>query len=147
MKIEEIKSKLSNLTLDSKRNFGIMPVQHMVEHLTITVKISSNRISYPKFEPTEKQLAQKEALLNTNLEFPKGVKAPGIGDNLMPLKHPNLSVAKENLIKSLEEYQDYFKENQNAKTIHPRFGPMTFLEWELFHPKHFQHHFEQFNIW
>ena len=143
----ELKQKLAMLNEDTEASFGIMTPQHMVEHLTVTVKLSSGRISYPAFTPSEKQLGYKEALLNTDLEFPKGIKAPGLGDQLMPLKYENLEQAKEGLIKSLEEYDSFFKENPTAQTTHPRFGFLTFEEWELFHPKHFKHHFSQFNIW
>ncbi|MBN3582558.1 DUF1569 domain-containing protein [Algoriphagus aestuarii] len=147
MNIEVLKQKLERLTKNTKPAFGIMTAQHMVEHLTVTVKLSTGRISYPPFIPSEKQLSQKEALLHTELEFPKGIKAPGLGDNLMPLKFEALEEAKEALLKSLKEYDRYFKENSTAQTIHPRFGLLTFEEWELFHPKHFKHHFSQFNIW
>ena len=143
----ELKQKLAMLNEDTEASFGIMTPQHMVEHLTVTVKLSSGRISYPAFTPSEKLLGYKEALLNTDLEFPKGIKAPGLGDQLMPLKYENLEQAKEGLIKSLEEYDSFFKENPTAQTTHPRFGLLTFEEWELFHPKHFKHHFSQFNIW
>jgi oxepin-CoA hydrolase/3-oxo-5,6-dehydrosuberyl-CoA semialdehyde dehydrogenase len=147
MNIKDFEQKLTNLNEAKEPEFGVMSAQHMVEHLTITVKLSSGRIAYPPFNPTEKQLAQKEALLFTEFEFPTGIKAPGLGNNLMPLKYETLSEAKSKLIKSLEEYDAYFKENPDARTIHPRFGLLTHKEWEQFHPKHFKHHFSQFNIW
>ncbi|MEN2284300.1 hypothetical protein AAGF08_19305 [Algoriphagus sp. SE2] len=147
MNSSEINQKLKRLNEETQAKFGIMSPQHMVEHLTITVKLSSGRISYPPFSPNEKQLAQKETLIYTEIEFPKGIKAPGLGDNLMPLKNKTLDQAKEQLINSLNAYEEYFKENPDARTIHPRFGLLTFKEWELFHPKHFKHHFSQFNIW
>ena len=65
----------------------------------------------------------------------------------MPLKNKTLDQAKEQLINSLNAYEEYFKENPDARTIHPSFGLLTFKEWELFHPKHFNHHFSQFIIW
>lgn len=147
MNISELEQKLIRLNEGTQAAFGVMSPQHMVEHLTITVKLSSGRISYPPFTPNEKQLTQKEALIYTDLEFPKGIKAPGLGDNLMPLKNKTLDLAKEQLLTSLNAYEGYFKEYPDAKTIHPRFGLLTFHEWELFHPKHFKHHFSQFNIW
>lgn len=147
MDIQDLEQKLKSLNENTAAEFGIMTAQHMVEHLTITVKLSNGRIAYPPFVPSEKQLAQKEALIYTGLEFPRGIKAPGLGDNLMPLKYENLDQAKEQLIKSLKSFEEYFKENPDGKTTHPRFGLLTQKEWELFHPKHFKHHFSQFNIW
>jgi hypothetical protein len=148
MEIEKIKEQLQALAADTPASFGVMTPQHMVEHLTVTVKISYNRIKIPEFEPSEKQKSQKIALLDTPLDFPKGMLAPGIkAGELMPLKNDNLCEAKEQLLNSLANYHTYFTNNPTATTVHPRFGPLTYGEWEKFHPKHFKHHFEQFGIW
>lgn len=138
--------RLENLSENSVKGFGIMTPQHMVEHLILTVKLSYGRIKIPEFEPNEKQLSQKQALLYSEITFPKGVRAPGLGDQLLDLRFPNLETAKEELLKSLDDYASFFEENSTSKTMHPRFGRLNFEEWELFHEKHFNHHFEQFGI-
>lgn len=143
-----IEQNLSSLKEESKAEFGIMTAQHMIEHLTITLKLASGRIAYPPFTPSKQQLEWKKALLNTPMEFPKGIKAPGIKEQeLMPLKYSSLEESKEQLIKAVKEYNSFFKENPDALTNHPRFGMMNYIEWELFHPKHFKHHLGQFNCW
>jgi hypothetical protein len=148
METEKIKTQLEKLTADTPASFGIMTPQHMLEHLTLTVKISYDRIRVPDFEPSEELKLQKTALLDTEMEFPKGLKAPGMkGVELLPLKNANLSEAKEQLLSSIEAYHTYFASNPNATTVHPRFGKLTFAEWERFHTKHFKHHFGQFGIW
>ncbi len=146
MNFQEIKTRLENLQTDSKPLFGIMTAQHMLEHLTVTLKLSSGRIKLPEFEPTEKQLQQKYFLLETEMEFPKGIKAPGDTGTLPELRAPNLSTAKEKLIQSIEEYKTIFNEFPNLKTVHPRFGSLTKEEWEKFHSKHFKHHLLQFGV-
>lgn len=145
METEEIKKKIALLQENAKPTFGLMSPQHMVEHLTITFKLSTGRIKIPDFEPTEKQLAQKEALLNTPIDFPKGIKAPGLPSTLMPLKHKNLEEARNQLIQSIEEYEAFFKSEDKA-TLHPRFGKMTFDDWNKFHAKHVTHHLSQFEL-
>ncbi len=144
--MEDITSRLENLTEQTERTFGIMSPQHMVEHLILTIKLSYGRIKLPEFEPNEKRLMQKHALIYTDLEFPKGVRAPGIGENLLDLKFPDLTTAKSELLKSINEYHDFFEKSPNEQTIHPRFGKLTFAEWELFHKKHFEHHLGQFGV-
>jgi oxepin-CoA hydrolase/3-oxo-5,6-dehydrosuberyl-CoA semialdehyde dehydrogenase len=144
--MQNIQSSLENLIEQSERKFGIMSPQHMVEHLILTVKLSYGRIKLPEFEPTEKQLKQKHALIHTDLEFPKGVKAPGLGENLLDLKFPDLNSAKSELVKSINDYLVFFGNNPNELTIHLRFGKLTFSEWELFHEKHFEHHLGQFGV-
>lgn len=146
MEKDTIKTRINTLSENTKGDFGIMTPQHMIEHLTITVKLSYGRIKLPDFEPSEKQLAQKNALLNTAMNFPKGVLAPGIGDNLLDLKYADLDTAKVELLKSIDEYNNHFTSFPEEKTIHPRFGKLNHEEWERFHQKHFDHHLSQFGL-
>lgn len=146
MERESIESRIEGLTKDALAKFGIMTPQHMVEHLTLTVKISYGRIKLPEFEPTEKQLAQKQALIYSDIEFPKGIKAPVIGERLLELRYQNLEIAKAELLKSIDSYNQHFAEFGDDQTIHPRFGKLNHDEWERFHRKHFQHHLSQFGI-
>jgi len=141
-----IGSRLKKLTEASQREFGIMTPQHMVEHLILTIKLSYGRIKIPEFEPNEKQLLQKQALIHSDISFPRGIRAPGLGEELLALRFPDLETSKLQLLKSLEEYDSFFESNPEAKPIHPRFGKLTHQEWELFHKKHFEHHFVQFGI-
>ena len=141
---EILLQRLQNLTLQSEAKFGILTPQHMVEHLIITVKLSSGRIPIPSFEPNEKQLARKQALLFTDMPFPQGIKAPGLPDTLLELRYPDLETAKTELIKSYDAYHLLFQENPTLLTPHPGFGLLNYKEWELFNAKHMDHHLGQF---
>jgi oxepin-CoA hydrolase/3-oxo-5,6-dehydrosuberyl-CoA semialdehyde dehydrogenase len=116
----------------------------MVEHLTLTLKLSAGKISIPEIVPNEKQLAQKQALLFTDIPFPQGIKAPGLPETLLELRFPDLATAKSALIASWEAYHLAFKENPALLTPHPRFGLLNNEEWERFHAKHMDHHLGQF---
>ena len=147
MESTTIEERLKKLKADTPAQFGIMSPQHMVEHLTVTVKIAYNRIQIPDFEPSEKQKSQKLALLETNMDFPKGVIAPGMkAGDLLPLRSSNLAEAKQQLIASITAYNTFFESYPDTTTVHPRFGMLNYKEWEKFHPKHFEHHFKQFGI-
>ncbi|RIW16972.1 DUF1569 domain-containing protein [Algoriphagus lacus] len=146
MEKETIERRIDKLKESTPANFGIMTPQHMIEHLTITVRISYGKIKLNDFEPNEKQLAQKHALIYTDIEFPKGIKAPGLEENLLALRYPNLETAKSELLKSIEDYNFHFTQEPNDKTTHPRFGKLTHEEWERFHRKHFDHHLSQFEL-
>jgi hypothetical protein len=141
-----IELRILGLASNTPAKFGIMTPQHMVEHLTLTVKISYGRIKLPEFVPSEKQLAQKQILIYTEIEFPIGLKAPGIGDQLLDLRYQNLETAKTELLKSIDDYNLHFAEFHLDETIHPRFGKLNYEEWEKFHDKHFQHHLAQFGL-
>ena len=148
MDAKQIEKELKNLGNDTPSLFGIMTPQHMVEHLTVTVKISYNRIKIPEFELSEKQKFQKSALLDSPMEFPVGVKAPGLKhEELMPLRSSNLEEAKQQLISSLVAYNSFFELDPNATTVHPRFGLLKYEVWQRFHPKHFKHKLKQCECW
>lgn len=141
---ETLLQRIQHLSVTTEAQFGILTPQHMVEHLILTVKMSAGRIPIPEFVPNERQLAQKKALLFTDLPFPKGIKGPGLPDTLLDLRFPDLETAKAELIKSWDAYQLLFKENPNKQTLHPGFGLLNFDEWERFHAKHNDHHLSQF---
>lgn len=144
MTTEQLLQRLQKLTLQSEAKFGILTPQHMVEHLILTVKLSSGRIPIPEIVPNENQLAQKQALLFSDIPFPQGIKAPGLPDSLLELRLPDLETAKSALIASWEAYHLAFKENPALLTPHPRFGLLNFEEWQRFHAKHLDHHLGQF---
>jgi oxepin-CoA hydrolase/3-oxo-5,6-dehydrosuberyl-CoA semialdehyde dehydrogenase len=141
---QEIQNSLENLSEGSNQLFGKMTPQHMVEHLIITFKLSSGRVNIPEFEPNEKQLEYKRLLLRTDMEFPKGVRAPGLPAELLPLRFDSLHTAKEKLIQAMEEFENTFSEAPDLMTLHPRFGKLTYTEWKVFHDKHLSHHLGQF---
>lgn len=138
--------RLKDLTSQTEPKFGQMTAQHMVEHLALTLKLSYGKVKIPEFEVQEKHLQQKFLLLRTEMEFPRGVRIPGTSGELTDLRYPDFETATGELIKSFEVYSEYFKNNPHSKTWHPRFGPLDFEEWEIFHAKHIQHHFSQFGI-
>lgn len=142
----EIEQILSKLNEKSLRLFGLMTPQHMLEHLIITYKLSSGKVQIPEFVPSEKQLGYKHLLLETDMEFPKGIRAPGIPEDLMPLRLDSLQTAKEKFILSIDEFEKIFSENPDLMTFHPRFGKLNYREWKIFHGKHVKHHLGQFEV-
>jgi hypothetical protein len=143
---EILQERLALLTPAADARFGSMTAQHMLEHLILTLKLSSGRIPMEDFVPNEKQLAQKQALLYTDIPFPQGIKVPGIPDTLMELRFPDLATAKTALLASWDAYQALFQQEPSKTTIHPRFGPLNHDDWEKFHAKHMDHHLGQFGV-
>lgn len=146
MQTEKLKSKLDLLTKDEPALFGIMTPQHMVEHLIITFKLSQGKITLLEKEPSTRSLQAKQAILYGDMDLPRGIKAPGIGDQLLKLKYGSIEESKDQLLKALKNYHSYYAENKQAKHYHPAFGKLSYEEWSAFHQKHFKHHFGQFGI-
>ncbi|SMD43038.1 Protein of unknown function [Aquiflexum balticum DSM 16537] len=143
----QLQDSLTILKSDSKPLFGKMTAQHMVEHLTITLKLSIGKIKYPTFTPSERALIAKNNLLFTELEMGKGMTPPNDTGELYPLKYPDLEKAKTAFLQAWDEYIAYYEKNEGASEVHPRFGHLNKDEWSRFHFKHFMHHFKQFGVW
>jgi oxepin-CoA hydrolase/3-oxo-5,6-dehydrosuberyl-CoA semialdehyde dehydrogenase len=143
----QIQRSLEMLQDDAKPLFGKMTAQHMVEHLTITLKLSIGKIKYPPFTPSDGALKAKNNLLFTELEMGMGMTPPNDTGELYPLKYPNLEKAKEALLQAWDEFIAYYEKNDAVSQVHPRFGYLNKDEWDRFHFKHTMHHFKQFGIW
>lgn len=135
-----------NLKDDSKPKWGKMSLQHAIEHLSDSLLISNgkNPLKMPEI-PTQTFDHLRKFLLGKN-QFPQGFISPLIGDDLPDLRNENLENAKNELVKEIENYMIFWSENPNAKFYNPTFGILNFKEWELFHNKHFRHHFNQFGL-
>lgn len=144
---DQIQYALKMLKADTKPLFGKMTAQHMIEHLTITLKLSIGKIKYPPFNPSERALKAKQNLLFTELEMGMGMTPPNDTGELYPLKYPNLEKAKEALLQAWDEFIAYYEKNDGASQVHPRFGHLNKDEWGRFHFKHMMHHYKQFGIW
>ncbi|MHC8948982.1 DUF1569 domain-containing protein [Sphingobacterium hungaricum] len=141
-----LNEKLAGLHADTAPNFGRMTAQHMLEHLSATVLFSNGKLKAKLYIPEEKAESMKQYLVYTDNEFPMGIKAPMLNDELPPLRFPDLETVKERLILELERFKFFFDENPDAKTMHPTLGELTYDEWKIVHDKHFAHHFKQFGL-
>lgn len=142
--IDKIKF-LVNLRPDTKQLWGKMTAQHMVEHLILAVRTSNGKLNIGCFNPPEKIPTLKRFLMSGR-PLPKEFINPLIGEGLLPLEYENLEEAKLVLEKELEDYYKYFEEHPDASLVNPTFGELNKNEWDVFHEKHFTHHFGQFGI-
>ena len=138
-------SFLENLQPETKQLWGKMSAQHMVEHLILAVRTGNGKLNLGCFNPPEKLPTLKRFLLSGR-PLPKEFINPIIGENLMPLEYENLDEAKKVLMQEVDDYYKYFEDNPDAVLLNPTFGELNKEEWEVFHTKHFTHHFGQFGI-
>ena len=136
---------LEILTQETKQLWGKMSAQHMVEHLILTVRTSNAKLNVGCFNSPEKWPTLKKFLLS-NRALPKDFLNPIIGADLLPLECNNFEDAVKKLSKEIDDYYNYFESNPDAVLLNPTFGELNKAEWEVFHNKHFKHHFEQFGI-
>ncbi|MCK9210692.1 MAG: hypothetical protein M0P61_07665 [Ignavibacteriaceae bacterium] len=136
---------LTNLHGDTKQLWGKMSAQHMIEHLILTVRISNGKLKIECFNPPEK-IPMLKRFLMSGRPLPKGFINPLIGEGLIPFEYENLEEAKLALEKELQNYYKYFEDHPDASLVNPTFGELNKNEWDVFHEKHFTHHFGQFGI-
>ena len=138
--------KLAHLDVNAVPLFGKMTAQHMVEHICGGVIFSNGKLPQKLYYPPEKAAIIKNIFIYTDAGFPKDFKAPMLGDDLPKLIFPDLQTAINRLSKQLDNFHEYFKQNENIKPIHPVMGELDYKEWTIFHNKHFTHHFKQFSL-
>jgi hypothetical protein len=140
-------SLVSSLPSNMKGNWGKMNAQQMVEHVTAFFKVSSGKIKFPVVTP-EEHLPKYKAFLLSDKEFRENTKAPAtvLGDEPLPLRNATMEEALVGLEKSINEFIDYFKNDETQLLAHPVFGELNFNEWVLLHYKHVLHHAKQFGI-
>jgi oxepin-CoA hydrolase / 3-oxo-5,6-dehydrosuberyl-CoA semialdehyde dehydrogenase len=143
--LSEIIQHVDKLTKDTKPLWGKMTAQHMIEHLIFALRISNGKLTVGCFIPEERWSTVGKILMSER-PLPKNFINPIIGENLIPLEFVNLAESKNNLRKEFEDFLRYFIEHPDATFLNPTFGQLNKAEWEMFHKKHFTHHFGQFGL-
>ncbi|MEM8526475.1 MAG: phenylacetic acid degradation bifunctional protein PaaZ [Bacteroidota bacterium] len=144
--IEKVEELLLGLTEETKPEWGIMSPQHMVEHLEYFNQVALGRIACELITPTERLEKYLDSLYNYR-RMPKNHQLAVLKKGKREdLRFDSLEEAKVALIKSLEEVKEKYKTDPNFMAFNPTFGDLNAYEWKLYCQKHFQHHFEQFNL-
>jgi len=144
---QTIENYLNKLTDASKPLWGTMSPQHMVEHLEYATRISSGEIQDFEFSTPEKIMEKVYNTLYNYKPMPRNFEAPkALTEELKSLKHNNLETAKQKLYEAYNDFENYFKEHPDATLKNIVFGNLNRYEWNLFHRKHYNHHFEQFGL-
>lgn len=143
--LKMVPTYLEKLTEETKPKWGKMSPQHVLEHMGNTLVIASSNKELPVVTPADKIPAYLE-FLKTDKPFTHNIPNPFVGTEPPALRFPDLATAKTKLLAALENFHKFFRENPEATSVHPFFGPLNYEQWQLFQRKHFRHHFEQFGL-
>jgi len=142
-----LNQKLDILQADTKPRWGIMTVQHMIEHLEFSLNVAKGDIQDFEIATPEEHLDKVQETLYNYEKMPKNYNMPLMKtDGLENLRHPDLDTAKNAFLQAYEDFHNFFKTHPDATTKNPVFGELTYFEWKLLNRKHFHHHFEQFGV-
>ena len=138
-------SLLKKLNGNENGKWGKMNAQQMVEHVSGFFKVSTEKIHFDLTTPPEHLPKYKEFLLSDK-EFKENTKAPVLPEEPLPLKYSTMQEAMDDLIKSINDFFEFFKNDPAKTTLHPAFGELNFNEWVQLHHKHVTHHLKQFGL-
>src|SRR5690554_166928 len=143
---QDIKNRIEKLSPLTKRKFGKMTPQHIMEHLTFSLMFSNGKMPQELVVSTESAEKTKIHFIKQDNDFEPGFKTPMLGNEPPQYVFKDLEEAKDNLLNSIGEFQNFFKNNPTEKPINPIMGPLNKEEWIILHNKHFKHHFYQYGI-
>lgn len=147
-KKDKIQKIINGLTDNTQPLWGKMTAQQMLEHLEETLLYSMGKPEVQTCYTPEEQLEKFQDSLYTFRKMPKDYPAPFLPEDgsLPALKYKNLDASKTAFMTAVQEFLVYYREHPQAEHLHFVFGKLNKEMMELFHRKHFTHHFEQFGL-
>ena len=134
-KIEATVSQLlQSASADTERKWGTMDAQQMVEHLSLSIKAALKGVN-PDIEPTP-----HKGFLYTEDEIQQGIKGLPAREH----HYASIDEAIPSLVEAVNRF--YAAPRDMVMSSHPRFGPMSWQDWNLMQRKHIYHHFKQFGL-
>ncbi len=143
---QTIRQYVSALEAETKPKWGSMSPQHMLEHLENSLQIATEKFGV-EIETPENILEKVHDSLYNHRPMPRNYDAPRqMQDEINSLSHQDFDTARQKFIEAYDSYETFFEENPSITTKNVVFGELTKFEWDLFHTKHMNHHFEQFGL-
>lgn len=142
--LETILVNLENLTPETEALWGSMSAQRMVEHLSDSLKMAVGQTVFPLEVPEDRIPRMKEFLLSDKV-MAKNSEVP-FAKKDQELRCADLELAIDELAENWVEFEEYFSEDEQRRTLHPYYGNLNFDEWNRLHAKHFTHHLQQFGL-
>ncbi len=143
---EKLFASIDKFKEGAKPLFGVMTPQHVLEHLIMSLHLSTGKKQIEFKGQQEIADKIKATLIYTNTELPQGIKNPLLTDELSPLKYNSLEVAKQELKNELNYFYNFRQNNPTFMAVHPRMNNLNLEEWTIIHSKHFSHHFKQYGL-
>ena len=141
---KDVMELLSKLNSDSSPEFGLMTAQHMVEHLSWTLKSCTKRVGEVEKPPTKGQVGfQKFIERGAIFQYRPSDKTK---EDLPDLKLKDLKSAIEQVKVAIERFYAHYEANPTFKCYNKFFGELDFDQLELFNYNHYRYHLGQFGL-
>ena len=135
----EITSRVRSLSVSSTRRWGSMGVADMLQHLSLSARMTLGELPVPSSNKRAFQVFPLKHLILYVLPFPKGAPTA-------PELKPGVAASFEEERAALLELLARIGTGPSEGTgpAHPLFGPLTRREWGVVTYKHTDHHLKQF---
>lgn len=141
---QEVPILLAKLTEDQVPAFGLMTPQHMIEHLTGSIKYSIKRHGEPDPTLAEKQVGFKRFIENGAVL--KHRPSDKTAADLPPYKYESLAEAIPQIPVAIDRFYTHFEAQPDFISYNVFMGELNFEDLELFHYQHVRYHLWQFGL-
>ena len=145
VQLKDILELMDQLEHSSQPNWGSMSAQRMVEHLTDTLDLSMGNIKDIHQEISPEKVERAKGFLLSEHPMPKNFEA-SFAPSDARTRNESLELALDEFALKWIEFEYFFNENPQTKTLHPNFGKLDKILWQKLNAKHIKHHFEQFEL-
>lgn len=135
----EIDRRLRSLTVSSTRGWGTMDVVGMLQHLSLSARMTLGDLPVMSKSKRAFQVFPLKHLILYVVPFPKGAPT---APELKPADVASFEEERATLLELLKRIGTGPREG--AGPAHPLFGPLTWREWGVATYKHTDHHLKQF---
>ena len=143
--LNELPKILKTLSSETEGNFGLMTPQHMVEHLTLTIKTTAKEYGGEReTPPTNGQLGFQKFIKNGSVLQHRPSDKKKV--DLPPLKYNSLSEAVSHMPEAIRRFYAFWDANPEHSPYSSFMGEVSFEDMELFHYMHLRFHFWQFGL-
>ena len=139
---QQLNESLQSLKEDTVPLWGKMKSQQMIEHLIGDVEYTNGKKIFICELPAEEADRNKQKWIYTDVEIPKNLVLGPLPD---VYRFASLEAATGQLLKELDDFDTHFK-TPGTTADQLAYGPMDDKEWQIWHGKHFTHHFKQFGL-
>ena len=137
----EIDRRMRSLTATSARRWGSMDVVTMLQHLSLSARMTIGELAVVSKSKRAFQVFPLKHLILYVVPFPKGAPT---APELKPADTASFEEERATLLDLLERIGTGPRDG--AGPSHPLFGPLTWREWGVVTYKHADHHLKQFGV-
>lgn len=142
--LPRFRDRINRLTADKKPNWGTLTATGMLAHLRTITEMSLEEIPVKDYSTLYSRTIMRFVAFHVLPTWPKGkVKAPS---EFTPDPNANFEEERAKFLAALDRFTAAAASSPTRITRHALFGPLTLEYWTFMHARHFEHHFQQFDL-